>query len=94
MPNGQDEATRKALQESNERREKSVAEAYEKLKGKPTPTQEENDRAALGEHVLNKEDDGSGPDPTAATRPAETRDARPAGERAGYRTRQETPRSE
>jgi hypothetical protein len=31
--------------------------------GKPTPTQDENDRARMGEHVLEKEDDGSGPDP-------------------------------
>jgi hypothetical protein len=30
---------------------------------KPTPTQEENDRAALGEHVIDKEPDGSPPDP-------------------------------
>lgn len=27
----------------------------------PTPTQDENDRAAEGEHVVIKEDDGSGP---------------------------------
>lgn len=26
---------------------------------KPTPTQEENDRAAMGEHVVEKEADGS-----------------------------------
>jgi len=32
---------------------------------KPTPTQAENDRAALGEHILEHEDDGSGPDPHA-----------------------------
>jgi hypothetical protein len=30
---------------------------------KPTPTQEENDRAAMGEHVVDKEPDGSPPDP-------------------------------
>jgi hypothetical protein len=30
---------------------------------KPTPTQAENDRAAKGEHILEHEDDGSGPDP-------------------------------
>ena len=29
---------------------------------KPTPTQEENDRSARGEHILEHEDDGSGPD--------------------------------
>jgi hypothetical protein len=28
---------------------------------RPTPTQDENDRAALGEHILAKQDDGSGP---------------------------------
>jgi Collagen triple helix repeat (20 copies) len=28
---------------------------------KPTPTQEENDLAAMGEHVKDKEEDGSGP---------------------------------
>jgi hypothetical protein len=32
---------------------------------RPTPTQAENDRSALGEHVLEHEDDGSGPEPHA-----------------------------
>jgi hypothetical protein len=35
------------------------------MPAKPTPTQAENDRAALGEHILEHEDDGSGPDPFA-----------------------------
>jgi hypothetical protein len=30
---------------------------------RPTPTQDELNRAALGEHILEHEDDGSGPDP-------------------------------
>jgi hypothetical protein len=50
---------------------KSRAEAEEKLsKGKPTPTQEENDRAMMGEHIMEHEDDGSGedPNPTAQAR--------------------------
>jgi hypothetical protein len=34
-------------------------------KGKPTPTQEENDRAVKGEHITEHADDGSGPDPNA-----------------------------
>ena len=43
---------------------KSRAESQEKLsKGKPTPTQEENDRAMMGEHIMEHEDDGSGEDP-------------------------------
>jgi hypothetical protein len=28
---------------------------------RPTPTQDENDRFALGEHILTRQDDGSGP---------------------------------
>jgi hypothetical protein len=55
----------------------------DRLKGKPTPTQEENDLAAHGAHFLEHEDDGSGPDPFNF---AVTRDmkAKPGG---GYETR-------
>jgi hypothetical protein len=90
----QDERIKRELQEGNERKAKAVAEANERQKGKPTPTQEEADRAALGEHVLQHEDDGSGPDATAATRPAEAKqaEAKP-GQRAGYQTRQTTPQT-
>ena len=44
-------------------KQQSLKEFGEKTTGKPTPTQEENDRAALGEHVVDKEPDGSPPDP-------------------------------
>jgi hypothetical protein len=78
----QDESVKKQLEESKARIEESRKQAAERLKGKPTPTQDENDRAALGEHVLEKEDDGSGPE--LHTRAME-------GERpAGYQTRQAT----
>jgi len=30
---------------------------------RPTPTQDELNRSAMGEHILEHEDDGSGPDP-------------------------------
>jgi hypothetical protein len=90
----QDERIKRELQEGEERKAKAVAEATERQKGKPTPTQQEADRAALGEHILQHEDDGSGPDPTAETRPAERRQAAATGQRAGYQTRQTTPRSE
>jgi hypothetical protein len=33
------------------------------MKGKPTPTQAENDLAMCGGHILQHEYDGSGPDP-------------------------------
>jgi hypothetical protein len=76
-----DEAVAKALAESKERTERTRQEAGERLRGKPTPTQEENDRFALGEHVTEKEDDGSGPD--YAQRMLEAQ--RPGG---GYQTRE------
>jgi hypothetical protein len=76
-----DEAVAKALAESKERVERTRQEAGERLRGKPTPTQDENDRGALGEHVVEKEDDGSGPD--YAQRVLEAQ--RPGG---GYQTRE------
>ena len=45
---------------------------------KPTPTQEENDRAARGEHIEKHEDDGSGPDPHAEAN-AKTQEAMGTG---------------
>ena len=51
------------LQVDREASERSRKDAQEKLsQGKPTPTQEENDRAKLGDFVVEKEEDGSGPD--------------------------------
>jgi hypothetical protein len=44
---------------------RTVEEAMAAETPKPTPTQDENDRAKMGEDVATKEDDGSGPDPTA-----------------------------
>jgi len=53
----QKEAAKKRLAEEKAAREKMVQEAPEAPK--PTPTQEENDLAALGVHVPEKEPDGS-----------------------------------
>jgi len=50
------EAEKKASDESR-------AQYSSKMKGKPTPTQEENDLAACGAHILEHEADGSDPDP-------------------------------
>lgn len=91
-----DEAVTKILEENKKRQEASRKEAEERLsKGKPTPTQEEVDRAALGEHVLEKEDDGSGPDPAdprnrevKATTAKTTEAEKPAA--GSYATRQTT----
>jgi hypothetical protein len=81
-------------------REKQVSEhirkdAQERLsRGRPTPTQEENDRAALGEHVFEKEDDGSGPDPNVVEREKRDRErGMEPGKGGGYQTRQVQPRA-
>jgi hypothetical protein len=56
---------------------------------KPTPTQEELDRAAMGEHVIEKEHDGSEPlPPEPDPKKKKQLEAKPAG--AGYQTRQAT----
>lgn len=57
------EAARKQLAAEREVSDKSREQFLERMKGKPTPTQEENDLAILGGHITEHEDDGSGPDP-------------------------------
>lgn len=62
---------------------------------KPTPTQEENDRAALGEHILEHEPDGSpevessAPDIHGRVK-TKTQEAKKPG--SGYETRTVQPR--
>ena len=76
-------AAQKALAEDNVLTNKSKAEYMSKMKGKPTPTQEENDLAALGAHFHEHEADGSDPDPNVTTRQLE-----PKGNAGGgYQTR-------
>ena len=67
------EATKKRLAEEKQAREKAHAEQRDTSTAvKPTPTQEENDLAASGVHVIDHEPDGSPPDPgitpTASTK--------------------------
>ena len=57
------ENAKKILAEERKVSDRSRAEYTERMKGKPTPTQEENDLAMLGARILEHEDDGSGPDP-------------------------------
>jgi hypothetical protein len=83
------EAAKQQLADAKEATERSRAEFAERMKGKPTPTQEENDLAALGAHVLEHEHDGSGPDPHAlATKASEAK--KPTG--GQYQTRQGVPK--
>ena len=57
---------------------------------RPTPTQEENDRSALGEHILEHEDDGSGPDPHAEANARAQAKHLESGKPATYQTRHAT----
>jgi hypothetical protein len=63
-------AARAQLATDKAARAKSQQEYEERMQGKPTPTQEENDLAALGAHVMEKEPDGSAPDPNVHREPA------------------------
>jgi len=102
MPEEMSEAAKKTLAENKEARAKSDEERAAMAKGKPTPTQEENDMAAVGAPVREKEDDGSGPDKAQedmkkkyddlrASR-RESQPERPAT--GGYATRQSRAKSE
>lgn len=75
------EAAKKVVAEGKEARSLQDAQRAALAKGKPTPTQEENDIACSGGYP-DLEDDGSGPE-------AKTVEAgKPSG---GYQTRQATP---
>jgi hypothetical protein len=84
-----DEHVKKQMADRDARRnaQNEVREAV--MKGTPTPTQDENDRSALGEHIIEHADDGSGPDPFSPEQQAKRMEARPTG--APYQTRAATP---
>jgi hypothetical protein len=75
-------------------KEKSMQEFAARTKGKPTPTQAENDRAALGEHILEHEPDGADLDENATPIDARTgtRKQLEAKPGAAYQTRQAAPK--
>jgi hypothetical protein len=60
-------AAKKRLAEDQEITNKIKEDYLSKMKGKPTPTQEENDLAACGAHFHEHEADGSDPDPNVHT---------------------------
>lgn len=71
------EAAKKAVAEDKKAADKSRAEYAARTKGKPTPTQEENDIALSGGHILQHQDDGSAPDPHNKALDADKPHARP-----------------
>ena len=81
-------AAKKRLADERTAREKSQAEHREATaKTKPTPTQEENDLAAMGVHVLEHEPDGSADPNEAQTKQVEASKR----ERGSYQTKTATP---
>jgi hypothetical protein len=60
--NAATEAAKKRYEDEKKGADKVRAASAAKLKGKPTPTQEENDLTMLGAHILEHEADGSDPD--------------------------------
>ena len=84
-------AAKEELAKSNEAKAKSVADASHP--STPTPTQEENDLAALGVHTDEHADDGSGPSPEMAM--TKTRQSEPSKQTGGgYQTRAAAPSRE
>ena len=82
----ENEAAKQQLAEERKATEKSRQDFAERIKGKPTPTQEENDLARLGAHFHEHEPDGSDPDPYIN----KNLDPKKPGE---YKTRQAHPAS-
>ena len=77
------------VKKGTEAKAKSVEEAYAH-QAKPTPTQEENDLAALGVPFDEHEDDGSGPEPEF--RMTRTRQSEPGKPASSYTTRSAEPK--
>jgi hypothetical protein len=103
--NAQTEIARQRLQQDKEIADRSRQEYAERAKGKPTPTQEENDLAAHGAHILEHAADGSPPDPymqeheermrkdSEMRKQVESKHAQPQSAQqqgGGYQTRQTT----
>jgi hypothetical protein len=84
--NPQTDAAKKQYEEEKKASDKSKLEYARVTKGKPTPTQEENDMAMLGANILEHEPDGSDPDPNVQETKHVEADKKPAS----YQTRHQT----
>jgi hypothetical protein len=92
--NEQTTAAKKRLADERAARDKANEAQVKMASGvKPTPTQEENDLAALGVHLMEHEPDGSPEQNEPQTKQAEdqTKQAEAKRERGSYQTRTTTP---
>jgi hypothetical protein len=81
----EDAAKQQQLEEGTRRKEEAVAEQTKRLEGvKPTPTQAENDAAALGILIDEKEDHGGEDEAEALQRTMQARVGEPM---SSYQTR-------
>ena len=99
-------AAKEQLSKDAEARKKQNEETAKRVEqSKPTPTQEENDRARMGEDVVNKEDDGSGDEltlqvtrkplgqhPQQSQRGEKSDREKAEADKQAYATRQQTPK--
>jgi hypothetical protein len=83
------ELARQRIAEDKEVAARSAAEYADRMKGKPTPTQEENDLAAHGAHILEHEHDGGDLDPNVRQVGKTSEARKPTA--GGYQTRQSGP---
>jgi hypothetical protein len=79
------EAAKAELEAGRATRAKAMEDFAARTKGKPTPTQAENDEATLGKYFAEHEADGGDPDPQGSV--GKQLEAKPGG---GYQTRQAT----
>jgi hypothetical protein len=86
-------AAKKRLADERAARDKAnEAHAKTATGTKPTPTQEENDLAAMGVHVVEHEHDGSADPNEPQDKQAKAKHSEAAkGERGSYQTRAATP---
>jgi hypothetical protein len=80
------EAAKQELEAGRAAREKIMEDYAARIKGKPTPTQAENDEAALGKYFAEHEADGGDLDPAGQVQ--KHMGAKPSG---SYQTRQAKP---
>lgn len=79
------EDNKRQLEAGREAKAKSMEEFAKRTQGKPTPTQEENDEAALGKHFMEHEADGGEPDLSG-----QVEKTLESGRTGSYQTRQTT----
>lgn len=81
------ENAKKILEAEKKASDKSRADYQSRMKGKPTPTQEENDLAMCGAQFIEHEPDGSDLDPGGGPPTLEPRHMEAERPARGYTTR-------